>query len=217
MTRSLTREMAGLEVQMKNKVKVLDRVILTGVLVLGLSLCQGCGSGKDTKAFREEGIEFYKNGEYEQAVNAFNSALNADRGKVGDIQLDILKYRGECELRLGRYEDAALTYEALITADSSKENQEYYNELKQDLDSLDEIKNAVNELAAKNYAEAYEIFNSYAKLDGSLKGKLSWFNKGVCAEYMQRYDEAYELFNQYLKVYPDDEDALKEINFLKTR
>ncbi len=217
MMKSLTREMAGLEAQMKNRVKILNRVFLTGTLILFASLCNGCGSSKDTKLYREEGIEYYKNGEYDKAIQAFNAALDSDRGKVGDIQLDILKYRGECELRLGRYDDAALTYEALITADTSKENRAYYDELTQDLDRLDEIKRAVNELESGNYNEAYAIFDSYAKLDGSLKGKLSWFNKGVCAEYMQRYDEAYELFNQYLKVYPEDEEAVKEINFLKTR
>ncbi|MDO4438796.1 MAG: tetratricopeptide repeat protein [Eubacteriales bacterium] len=201
---------------MKNKIKLTKRIILTFSLVLIASFCNGCGS-KDTKTFREEGIEYYKSGEYDQAIQSFNKALNADKGKVGDIQLDILKYRGECELRLGRYEDAKKTYEALIIADDSKENSAYYDELKKDLDSLDEIKKAVDELEQGKYEEAYDIFDSYAKLDGSLKGKLAWFNKGVCAEYMQRYDEAYELFNQYLKVYPEDEAAMKEINFLKTR
>ena len=166
---------------------------------------------------RTSAIEHFNAGDYASAEELFDQALKADYGRVSEVQLDILRYRGECELRLGKYDEAADTYEALLHNAESEEDTALYEELCTELGSLDQLGDMVDGIEAGSYQEVYDQASALAELDGSLIGKLSWFNKAVCAEHLGNYEEAYELFNEYLKVYPDDQEAQKEAAFLRTR
>lgn len=187
------------------------------LLSLVLFSLAACSKAPDKESLREQAIASYEAGDYETARNQFDEALMAGKGQVSAFQFDVLQYRGECELRLGRYDEAQKTYEALLAADTDKTRQETYQGIVDDLGNIGAVKAAVEQMDAGQYEEAYEALAAYAKLDGSLAGKLAWFNKGVCAEYQQKYDEAYELFQEYLEAYPDDADAKKEADFLRTR
>ena len=65
-------------------------------------------------AYRGIGICCYEQGRYAEAIEAFDSAIAQVELSVGPAEYDILKYRGDCEDRLGRYEKALSTYNALI-------------------------------------------------------------------------------------------------------
>lgn len=202
---------------MKNKQKNrrLFRIpALLLVLTLALSACQ---KGPDKEELREQAIASFTAGNYEAAETQLNQALEAGKGEVSAFQFDILQYRGECELRLGKYAKAQKTYEALLAADSDPKNQTKYQAIVEDLANAGEVEAAVKQLEDGAYEEAYAVFDQYASLEGSFVGKIAWFNKAVSAEYQQKYDEAYELLNQYLKKYPEDAEAQKELDFLKTR
>lgn len=182
-----------------------------------LLMLAACGKGPDKESLRAEAIASFQAGDYETARNGFNAALEAGKGQVSAFQFDVLQYRGECELRLGRYDEAQKTYEALLQTDPDKNHQEQYQSIVDDLGNIGAVKAAVDQMQEGKYEDAYTALAAYAKLDGSLAGKLAWFNKSVCAEYLQRYDEAYELFQEYLEQYPDDAEASKEATFLRTR
>ena len=174
-----------------------------------------CG-GEDKYALREQGIEFYNSGDYVAAIDAFDKALDASDGQVSELQYDILKYRGECEIRTGDYTAAKESYTALYELCDDKDKariDEIYNEL----GALDKIKEAADMLKSGSYTEAYDAFSEYAVLDGSMTGRAAVYNKAVCAEYLGNFVEAYELLSQYLDKYPDDEAAKKEAEFCRTR
>ncbi len=180
-------------------------------------ILSGCFGGKDVRELRASAIEAFSAGDYAGAEKLFDEALEAGRGTVSEVQIDILKYRGECELRQGKYDEAKTTYEALLHTDGAEENLEKYEGFVSELENLDKLSAMVDGINSGKYQETYELASETAALDGTLTGKISWFNKAVCAEHLGNYEEAYELFNEYLKVYPEDQAAEKEADFLRTR
>lgn len=192
--------------------KIMKPVALC-IAVLVLTAC----TGADKYALRDQGIELYKSGDYEAAIEAFDKAMEASDGQVSELQYDILKYRGECEIRLGDYSAAKESYNALyeLCKDSTDyaDIEQIYNELS----SLDKIQAAAELIKSGKYSEAYAALEKYARADGTFTGAAAIYNRAVCAEYLGNFDEAYELFEQYLKVYPEDEAAKKEAEFCRTR
>lgn len=93
---------------------------------MSLSLMTGCQSGKKERyAFRDTGIEQLNSENYEEAIEAFDQALDKSKGMVGDFELDVLKYRAEAEYKAGDYSAAAHTYDILLEVDGEKP--EYLN------------------------------------------------------------------------------------------
>ena len=76
----------------KNKLMAL---MLAVVLTTGM--LTGCGSGdkaKDKDAYRQYGINCIENGSYDDAVDAFQKALDQSVGSVGAVDLDLCYYTG---------------------------------------------------------------------------------------------------------------------------
>lgn len=199
---------------MKKNILIKNIILPAACTVLLLS---GCGEGKDIHELRAEAIAAFDSGDYAGAERLFDEALKAQWGRVSDIQTDILKYRAECELQQGKFDEARTTYEALLNVDSDEDDRGFYEDVLSELGSLDALSTMVSDIEAGEYQKAYDSASQYASLEGTAAGRLSWFNKAVCAEYLGNYDEAYALFNEYLKVYPEDAEAQKELEFLKTR
>ncbi len=194
------------------KISVLAAATAAAVAVM-LTACQSA----DRYELRTQGIEAYSSGDYAAAIEAFDKALDASDGQVSELQYDILKYRGECELKTGDYIAAKETYTALYELckdeSDSAEIEHIYNEL----GTLDKIQEAVQLISSGSYTEAYEALSEYAAADGTVSGAAAIYNKAVCAEYLGNCSEAYDLFSQYLQQYPDDADAKKEAEFCRTR
>lgn len=105
---------------MKSRVQY-KAFILLAVLPILLS---GCGDTKrleSQKNYRQYGINCMRDGNYEEAVEAFQNALDQSLGKVGDMELDICFYKAEAQLKSGAYEDALDTYNALIAYNESSD------------------------------------------------------------------------------------------------
>ena len=202
--------------QISEKAIYIYKQIIFAVLIMTAMMLTACG-GEDKYALRDQGIELYNSGDYEGAAELFDKAMDASDGQVSELQFDILKYRGECEIRLGDYSAAKASYDALyeLCKDDADyaEIEQVYNELSY----LDKLQAAVKLMQSGSYSEAYEALGSYAKADGTFTGAAAMYNQAVCAEHLGNFEEAYALFSQYLGVYPDDESARKEAEFCRTR
>lgn len=72
-------------------------------------------------------------------------------------------------------------------------------------------------LQAENFEQALDNFNQGLELGvKSLEGPLLR-NKVVALESLSDYQEAYEVLEDYVAQYPTDEEALRELEFVKTR
>lgn len=78
-------------------------------------LC-GCSSDrkKDQAAYRSYGITCMQDGKYEEAVEAFQKALDQSHGQVGATEIDTCYYKAQAQLLNGDYDGAVATYTAVV-------------------------------------------------------------------------------------------------------
>lgn len=197
-----------------SKVRIIQSAFI--LAAAAAALC-GCSKGPDRYALREQAIALYEQQDYSGAIERLNDVLAASDGEVSELQLDVLEYRAECEIRTGDYASARDTYAALSELLDEGGDKERCKELLSELGALDKIKEAADLFNEGNYADAYDAFSEYAVLDGTITGQAATFNKAVCAEYMGEFEEAYRLLTEYIAHYPEDEAAKKEADFCRSR
>lgn len=261
--------------------------------------------GKDVRlAYRGEGIAYMGMEDYEDAVEAFDEALAAEKKIDDDTASDIAFYKASAQMKLGDYEGAVETYsdipdfdknpeaeylrgvaclqageKELALADfedavnNDKKNYELYLNIYQSLkehgfteDGKKYLDTVLEKSTGKRYKdkllrgeacyymeeydEALELFESCAgdkddraevynwlgmckiqlndetALDDIEKGialndqsvmQQLLFNEIAACEKMGDFAKAKEKMESYLKKYPDDGDAQREYEFLKTR
>ena len=101
---------------------------LLGIL-LASSLClTGCGNSREKMenqdAYRQIGINCMSEGDYEGAIDAFQSALDQSLAKITDREIDICYYKAQAQYQAGKTKDAIATYSALL--DYDKKNADAY-------------------------------------------------------------------------------------------
>ena len=107
------------------KKRIYYRLLL--MTVVGISLFSGC-SGDGTKnqaAYRQTGITCMEQGDYANAIVAFEAALQQKIGSVGPDEIDISYYKGAAQYASGDLESAMATYQAILDFDK-KQPDAYY-------------------------------------------------------------------------------------------
>ena len=95
------------------------------VLTLILTMSAGCGKKENRYTYRDDGIKALSEGNYKDAIQSFDQAIDTKKGLVGKFDMDVLKYRAEAEYLSGDYQAAVGSYDILIKVDGEKP--EYYN------------------------------------------------------------------------------------------
>ncbi|MGN0343251.1 MAG: tetratricopeptide repeat protein [Roseburia sp.] len=88
----------------------------------------GCGTDKaqeKKEAYRQIGFNCMEQGDYQGAVEAFQSALDQSVGIVGEEEIDTCYYKAACYYMNGDIENAIACYEALITYDETNADAYY--------------------------------------------------------------------------------------------
>lgn len=153
-------------------------------------------AGESKMKAYDRGRIYYYLGEYQKAYIALEEAR-----KDGNAQSYL--YLGKAYEATGDYNYAASVYKDYLSKDSG--NAEVYNQL------------GLCEMAKKDYQKALEAFQAGMQIeDNDMKQTLS-FNEIVAYEYLGEYKKAAVLLDSYLKLYPDDEKAKREQQFLLTR
>lgn len=245
-------------------------------LVLILAVIPGCGRKESRYSYRDAGIEALNTGNYDEAIEAFDQAIDSSKGMVGKFDKDVLKYKAEAQYLSKDYSAAAETYGILLEVDG--ERAEYYNmrtvsragagDFKGALEDyekggeLDPQKQAPGRLEAllaagaameeeeetdkamALYQEALESGTQSARLynrmglcemaDEKWDEAMEYFTKGLAApdssqvpgllfnqavanERKGDFKTALDFMQQYVSAHGPDEEAEREITFLKTR
>lgn len=188
----------------KNKKKVIARRIVIVVLSLvlaGLCLCLYLLVCKRNPS--EEGIEYLKNGQYEEAIGEFEQAVK-DEINVGDAYRGIGIARWEQE----DYEGARDAFKkALEEETESPFTGTIYNFL------------GNCELKLGNPAEAQNYFQLGIGLKGNSEelDREMKYNLIAALEQSGDWENAKTKVAEYTAEYPDDVNAQKEQQFLETR
>lgn len=77
------------------------------------------GDGEEQLVDRARGILFLSRGNYQEAIDAFDRALDGKESRFSSRQIDILYYKAEAQDRAGLYVDAVMTYGQIIDSKAS--------------------------------------------------------------------------------------------------
>lgn len=183
-------------------------------------LLAGCGESKEAKEARMQGIGQVEAEQFEAAIASFDTALEHADGVVDEFELDILKYRGEAEYRLGDYEAAAHTYGILADVDDGRpEYLEYQTRAEVQVYNQQGVRllkegSAGEALAA--FEEGRALLQEGNIEDTALEAVLT-YNIGAVYEAQGDFAKALEHFRSYVSTYGTTPELEKEIVFLESR
>lgn len=130
--------------------------MLVLAVALGISAC-GKKDTKEQDAYRQYGINCLEIGKYDEAIQAFQNALNQSLGKVGEKEIDICFYKAKAQSLSGATDDALETYNAII--DYNKDGRAYYLRGNLYFDMGDEEKALADyESAVREDKKNYELY-----------------------------------------------------------
>lgn len=182
---------------------------LVGVLLLTMLSLSACKS--EVKAYRMEGISALEKGDAEKALENFDLALEKSKGRVGSLQFDILSYKVEAEIHLGKLKEAEEDLKN-VEALSGKN----YEKLQNRIDAKKLVYSAGEALNEDDVDKARASLDE-AKEKGLSADRELEFNEAVYLEKTGEWQKAYDAFSQYCSRYPDDEKASRELSFLESR
>lgn len=164
--------------------------------MLACVLLAGCGQNTYKK-----GLENLENKDYAAAQENFQKAVEEKKNIADSYRgLGIAYYEQK------NYKDAMKAFEDAISS-GTKETSTLYNMM------------AVCAMQQESYKDAnsyYEKALTYSDCTDDMKQEIQ-FNMIVCYEKMEDWDNAKARLEEYVAAYPDDEKAVKEADFLKTR
>lgn len=202
---------------MKRRNKLVATLLLFGISV---NTMVGCGQNNkaDTEqdAYRKYGIICMENGDYEEALVAFQKALEQTKGKVNNMDIDVCFYKAQTEYLLENTNDAIDTYTAIINYNDSP--RAYYLRACVYLKEGD-TKNALADMkvASENAKNDYELYiamydtmkdNNLADegkeflnnaLDNKCKTGEDYLNRGRIYELLGSKDEAIDHYEKSIE------------------
>ncbi len=141
-----------------------------------------------------KGKIYYFLGDY---TNAITFLLQAQNNPEADF------YLGKIYMATGDTTQAFLTFQQYLNANPN--NGDIYNQL------------GMMRLQAGAYQEALTYFQSGLGCGDLSARKSLAYNEAVTYEYLLDFETAREKFKEYIASYPDDTQAVREYEFLKTR
>lgn len=189
--------------------KRLKKIVYILIVLFVLSAC----SNRKVLNYRNYGLDYYENENYEEALNCFNQAIELGNGEIGRVQYDLLMYKAECLFMLGRYDEAKIVYSNLLKIDK---NNEQYKELYKNVASIVLLVEFKKSIDNDDIEKAEEVLNEL-KENGLEHEKSVMYNQAVLYEKKGEWKDALNSFNYYLKQYPGDENALHEVEFISAQ
>ena len=153
-------------------------------------------NGSKTLSSFDKGRIYYYMEDYENAHEEFEKAISDEKAESS-------LFLGKSYEATGDLNFACRVYRTYL--DKHGDSAEMYNQL------------GVCELKRGNYDEALSAFKAGRGLDDKEMQQTLTFNEIVAYEFLGNFAKAEELMLDYLKMYPGDEEALREQIFLSTR
>ncbi|MDF2587125.1 MAG: hypothetical protein K0S41_966 [Anaerocolumna sp.] len=140
----------------------------------------------------------YFMGEYDTAISELSDAFR-------NGFTESYYYLGEIYEKEEDYESAVYNYSMFIDDETQVKSAAVYNKIAMCLMKLEK------------YEDALSYIQAGIKLNDFSTNKALKRNEIIAYEHAGKFEKAYALMMDYLKNYPDDEEAIKENEFLKTR
>lgn len=144
----------------------------------------------------EKGVLYYYLEDYENARIFLDASVNGN-----DPELSLIL--GQTYEQLGDMNYASVVYQTYLQ--SNTPNAALYNNLGMCL------------MRQQKYEDALNAFQSGIDIGSSDYLQELQYNRIIANEYLGRFGEAKSMMQEYIQIYPDDDAAKKENDFLQTR
>ena len=168
------------------------------------------GYGNEGKAYlqaalgsNEKKISEYDKGRLSYYLGDYENARNYLESGKGNKNAETVLLLGQTYEKMGDYNYAASIYSNYLTA--HPDNVLLFNRL------------GMCKLQSGDARSALDYFEQALALEDPTMTQVLKFNQIVAYEYLGEFDQANVLMRNYLQTYPDDLDAVREYEFLKTR
>ena len=177
------------------------------LFLIALLLC-GCGEEKKADSYLKEG-------NYVEAISLYEEIVSEkDSDSAREKNERLYSRMGVAYCGLEDYVSAVDCFEK--AASFSKEGRLPKEELPAQIFAYNEL--GLSYLKASEYEKALEAILTGLSLEPEEEQKKTLVkNKIVVLEYLSRFEEAFTECESYMEAYPEDEEMLKEYEFLKTR
>ncbi|MBQ8983052.1 MAG: tetratricopeptide repeat protein [Lachnospiraceae bacterium] len=185
------------------KKRFLIRMLL-GVFIMGMLGGLGTGilyfynTSKEKKEFRQQGLDAYSAGSYEEAIEAFRVSLDSKGYLQGPVDRDSRLYLADCYFLCGRYEEAMEQYDILL-----KTEVEHIDYLIYQKTIAQGLLNYEND----NYKDALPAFETALNAGHT---EIAIY-AGICAQNLGRESEMVSYYTIYLTNYPDSAYACTKL------
>lgn len=154
------------------------------------------GNNEKKMSDYDKGRLYYYMGDYENARNCLEAAK-------GNKDAETILLLGQSYEKLGDYNYAASVYSNYLT--DHPDNVVILNRL------------GMCKLQGQDAESALKYFEQALTLEDPSMTQVLKFNQIVAYEYLGEFDQASVLMKNYLESYPDDQDAIREYEFLESR
>lgn len=175
----------------------LAAALAAAMLAVGMGSLAGCKGQEaleNQQAYRQLGVNKLEEGSYEEAVDAFQKALDQSQATVGEMEIDTCYYKATAQYKSGDTKGALATCKALV--DYDKKNADAYY-----LRGCIYLQEGDKEHAMEDYRKSFQIsggsYGLYVAAFENLK------NAGWDAE-------AQEVLEQALKLKPGKPEDYRE-------
>lgn len=151
---------------------------------------------EDQMSNYDKGRMYFYMGDYPKAYVALEDA-KAEGG------VEAYLYLGRAYETTGDYNYASNVYNSYLAKEG--EDARIYNQL------------GLCEMKKGEYQNALVAFQAGLELEGNNSKQVLLYNEIAAYEFLGEFTQAKNLMNTYLALYPDDEKALREAEFLSTR
>ena len=151
----------------------------------------------------EKKISNFDKGRLSYYLEDYENARNYLESAKGNKNAEAVLMLGQTYEKLGDYNYAASIYSNYLT--DNPDNVIIFNRL------------GMCKLQAGDAESALDYFEQALTLEDPSMMQVLKYNQIVAYEYLGEFDQASVLMKNYLQIYPDDLDAVREYEFLKSR
>ena len=212
--------------------KIIAVIILLFVAFIGVIGYQVNEKNTQQELYDEAAI-FFQEEDYKKAIQFLGEASEHNNLFSGKVRKDIAYYQAEAYMKLEEYDEAIVLYDGLIeeapkdeiaymmkaycfsASGRMEEGAVVYEHAYEKTKKEEFLYYLANQyVTMKEYEKALEVVHNANVTEAETEKQLE-FLEIVIYEKQQDYKTAYEKAEKFCKKYPDDEQGMKEKEFLK--
>ncbi|MBO5424745.1 MAG: tetratricopeptide repeat protein [Lachnospiraceae bacterium] len=160
------------------------------IIIIGLVAFYGClFTFTKKREYRDKGVEYYNQQNYEEAIKCFEKALDYDQWFSDKLNVDIELHRAESYLKLDDFYSANQVYRDIY----NKYSNTYYNAL--DIDYMIKLTDALILFSEGDYVSSVDTINK-AVSDGY--SELAIYS-AICYEHLCDYENMRVYYDVYIE------------------